>query len=91
MTDNLLFAYLSIKVLSNGFRQCQRGSAQPHVYPKHVNNLDLLIPGGETLGSFQQVVAPAFTQIRVLDRQIAAAREARDRLLPKLMTDETKE
>ena len=47
--------------------------------------------GGETLGSFQQFVAPAFTRIRVLDRQIAAASEARDRLLPKLMTGEVKE
>lgn len=88
MTEDLIFVYLTIKVLSNGFKQCQRGSAQPHVYPKHVNDLQVLIPNVETLECFRQLVAPFFIQIGILEQQIVAAREARDRLLPKLMSGE---
>ena len=88
MTEDLIFVYLTIKVLSNGVKQCQRGSAQPHVYPKHVNDLQVLIPNVETLECFRQLVAPFFIQIGILEQQIVAAREARDRLLPKLMSGE---
>ncbi len=88
MTDNLLFVYLSIKVLSNGFKQCQRGSAQPHVYPKHVNALEILIPDSAVLTRFDHAIEPFFTKIRTAECQITAAREARDRLLPKLMSGE---
>ena len=88
MTEDLIFVYLTIKALSNGFKQCQRGSAQPHVYPKHVNDLQVLIPNVETLECFRQLVAPFFIQIGILEQQIVAAREARDRLLPKLMSGE---
>ena len=88
-TDDLLFVYLSIKVLSNGFKQCQRGSAQPHVYPKHVNALKILIPDSTTLVRFDHTVESFFAKSGMAEQQIAAAREARDRLLPKLMSGET--
>lgn len=87
-TDDLLFAYLSIKVLSNGFKQCQRGSAQPHVYPKHVNALKILIPDSTTLVRFDHTVESFFAKSGMAEQQIAAAREASDRLLPKLMSGE---
>lgn len=88
MTDNLYFAYASIKVLSNGFKQCQRGSAQPHVYPKHVNALDVVIPDGVCLSAFNDVAKALYSQIGILNKRVSAAREARDRLLPKLMSGE---
>lgn len=87
-TDDLLFVYLSIKVLPNGFKQCQRGSAQPHVYPKHVNALKILIPDSTTLVRFDHTVESFFAKSGMAEQQIAAAREARDRLLPKLMSGE---
>lgn len=87
-TDDLLFVYLSIKVLSNGFKQCQRGSAQPHVYPKHVNALKILIPDSTTLVRFDHTVESFFAKSGMAEQQIAAAREACDRLLPKLMSGE---
>ena len=88
MTDNLYFAYASIKVLSNGFKQCQRGSAQPHVYPKHVNALDVVIPDGVCLSAFNDVAKALYSQIGILNERVSAAREARDHLLPKLMSGE---
>ena len=88
MTDNLFFAYVSIKVLSNGFKQCQRGSAQPHVYPKHVNALDVVIPDGVCLSVFNNAAKALYSQIGILNEQVSAARDARDRLLPKLMSGE---
>lgn len=88
MTDNLYFAYASIKVLSNGFKQCQRGSAQPHVYPKHVNALDVVIPDSVCLSAFNDVAKALYSQIGILNERVSAAREARDHLLPKLMSGE---
>lgn len=88
MTDNLYFAYASIKVLSNGFRQYQRGSAQPHVYPKHVNALDVVIPDAVCLSAFNDAAKALCSQIGILNKRVSAACEARDRLLPKLMSGE---
>lgn len=88
MTNNLYFAYASIKVLSNGFKQCQRGSAQPHVYPKHVNALDVVIPDDVCLSAFNDAAKALYSQIGILNERVSAAREARDRLLPKLMSGE---
>lgn len=88
MTNNLYFAYASIKVLSNGFKQCQRGSAQPHVYPKHVNALDVVIPDDVCLSAFNDAAKALYSQIGILNERVSAARETRDRLLPKLMSGE---
>lgn len=86
--ENVLFVYLSAKLLGRGFRHLQRGSAQPHVYPTHINDLDLLVPPREVLDQFNCIVTKQYEAIRVAEQSIEVAREARDRLLPKLMTGE---
>lgn len=88
MTEHLLFAFVSIKTLANEFKQCQRGSAQPHVYPKHVNALKLLLPPDELMKAYELQVKPLFDLQAACEARISAAREARDRLLPKLMSGE---
>ena len=88
MTEHLLFAFVSIKALANEFKQCQRGSAQPHVYPKHVNALKLLLPTDELTNAYELQVKPLFELQALHEARIDAAREARDRLLPKLMSGE---
>ena len=35
------FVFESVAVLGNGFKHLQRGSAQPHVYPRHINELEV--------------------------------------------------
>ncbi|WP_322153543.1 restriction endonuclease subunit S [Paratractidigestivibacter sp.] len=88
MSSHLLFAFVSIKTLANEFKQCQRGSAQPHVYPKHVNALDVLVPSDELLNEYEARVKPLFELEAKCEVRADVAREARDRLLPKLMSGE---
>lgn len=86
--ENLLFVYLSVKVLGRDFRHLQRGSAQPHVYPTHINDLDLLVPPCGVLDQFNHIITAQYEAMRVAEQSIANAREARNRLLPKLMSGE---
>ena len=88
MTSFVLFVYLSAKVLGCDFRNLQRGSAQPHVYPKHINALVVLLPDEETLVAFERRVKTMYEAIEKLENQIMLLREARDRLLPQLMSGE---
>ena len=66
----------------------QKGAAQPHVYAKDINALNLTIPNEEMLEVFCKTVSIYFEKIRILQRQIELTIQARDRLLPKLMNGE---
>lgn len=88
MTDFVLFVYLTAKVLGCDFKNLQRGSAQPHVYPKHINALVALLPDEETLVAFEGKMKIIYKTVEELEKQTALLREARDRLLPKLMSGE---
>lgn len=82
------FVFGTVVVLGNGFKHLQRGSAQPHVYPKHINALDVVIPDKEILHEFECVSAKLFDKIAILNQLIEETTEARNRLLPKLMERE---
>ena len=66
----------------------QKGSAQPHVYAKDINTLALKCPPEYILKSFEDIVAPIFRKIACCIRSIEMSQQARDRLLPKLMSGE---
>lgn len=87
-TPYLLFVYCFVKANKPRFDALQKGAAQPHVYPKDINALKLVIPTEEILASFCKLVSPYFEKIRALQRQMKLSSEARDRLLPKLMRRE---
>lgn len=88
LTENLFFMYVFLKENPILLKNLQKGSAQPHVYPTHLNNLLLIIPAKDLLKKFCYVVTPIFSKLGTLDRQISILQEARDRLLPKLMNGE---
>lgn len=88
VTNYIFFAYLSAKVLGGGFKQMQRGSAQPHVYPKDVNALNIVLPDETTLSAFEEFASAIYSKIRLLRQSNTDASEARNRLLPKLMSGE---
>ena len=87
-TPYVYFVYCFLKESKAILDSLQRGSAQPHVYAKDINALSLLIPDKKYIERFVEKVAPLFTEIRKLEKQIKLAEEARDRLLPKLMSGE---
>ena len=87
-TPYVYFVYCFLKESKAILDSLQKGSAQPHVYAKDINALSLLIPDKKYMELFVGKVAPFFTKIQKLQKQIKLAEEARDRLLPKLISGE---
>lgn len=87
-TDYLYYVYCFLKANRMQIDALQKGSAQPHVYPKDINNLVLMIPNDATVSCFCSYTQPYFSLIGKLEKRMQTAKEARDRLLPKLMSGE---
>ena len=64
----------------------QKGSAQPHVYAKDINAMELIIPCKQLILDYCYCVSGIFSKIKILLDQIKKLTEARDRILPKLMS-----
>lgn len=87
-TDYVYFVYCFLKHNKDRIMNLQKGSAQPHVYAKDLNGLEMTIPSKKYLNDFTENVGPIFDEIKILQGKIKLVREARDRLLPKLMNGE---
>ena len=89
-SDNseIWFLYLSMKYCQAEITGMQQGAAQPHVYPKHLKRLGLLLPPRNLLDLFKETVEVCFLQIANLEKQTEKLAKARDLLLPKLMNGE---
>ena len=87
-TDSIYFAYCVLKNKKSDIDTLQKGAAQPHVYAKDINALEILVPDAICLAEFEKLVTPFFEKIKVLYQQIELSKESRDRLLPKLMNGE---
>ena len=87
-TQFLHFVYCYLKDNKTTIDHMQKGAAQPHVYAKEINALGLCIPTEDVLNIFEIKVSRYFNTISSLQSQIRLLTEARDRLLPKLMSGE---
>lgn len=87
-TSNIYFVYCFLKESKNEIDSLQKGAAQPHVYAKDINALKLALPISELISDFNDIVKPYFEMVRVLQLQNENLKQARDRLLPKLMSGE---
>lgn len=89
-TENpdLWFLYASMKSRQTEVTLMQQGAAQPHVYPRHLERLGLVVPPESLLKLFQQNVGPGFRQMGALERYNQRLAEARDLLLPRLMNED---
>lgn len=88
MTNCFHFIYCYLIANKIAIDNLQKGAAQPHVYPKDINALALCCPHNDILDSFESKISYYFDLISSLQNQIALLTEARDRLLPKLMSGE---
>ena len=88
VTPFLHFVYCYLKDNKTTIDNMQKGAAQPHVYAKDINSLGLCIPIESILKSFEGKISKYFDSISSLQSQIRFLTEARDRLLPKLMSGE---
>ena len=64
------------------------GAAVPSMTVKILDGINVLLPSPEILQRFESVISSMFEKKRVLEKQIETASQARDRLLPKLMSGE---
>ena len=87
-TPYLFFVYAFLKENKALLDTLQKGSAQPHVYAKDINTLKLYIPPEDRLKEYCNIVSFYYGKIKRLEEQKNILTEARDRLLPKLMSGE---
>lgn len=86
------FSFLYCHVTTDNFVSylinCTNGAAYPAVKPIHFEDATLLVPSDDILNQFHRIAEPMYRKIEVLEKQLFQAKEARDRLLPKLMNAE---
>lgn len=87
-TKWLHFVYCFLQSSKSAIDNMQKGAAQPHVYAKDINALDIIVPEAELLSGFEDLVSSYFNNVQSLQSQLRLLTEARDRLLPKLMSGE---
>ena len=64
------------------------GVAQPKISQGRLNDKKIVIPSRTMVAKYSELTQTVFKQIRLLSDAINASKEARDRLLPKLMSGE---
>lgn len=87
-TKYLHFVYCHLISNKATIDNMQKGAAQPHVYAKDINTINILVPTQDLLKRFEMRIARYFDNIGILKSQLCHLTEARDRLLPKLMSGE---
>lgn len=87
-TSFLHFVFCYLKDNKTTIDNMQKGAAQPHVYAKDINALELCVPVERILETFEVKVSKYFDNVASLKSQIRFLTEARNRLLPKLMSGE---
>lgn len=84
--ENIFYMY----ELLNNMRPCidnlQRGAAQPHVYPKDINKLKIVLPPTKLRTKFNEIAKQVHLTIATLQKQNKNLTQQRDLLLPRLMS-----
>ena len=80
------FVYNTLKYIQSVISNLQCGAAQPHVYPKNINKLCVLIPTEELIYKFNEYVKPYYDEIKIFNQRNQLLTKQRDMLLPRLMS-----
>ena len=80
------FVYNTLKYLQPVISNLQCGAAQPHVYPKNLNKLCVLIPTDELIHKYNNFVKTYYDEIKILNQHNQLLIKQRDMLLPRLMS-----
>lgn len=85
MTENVYFWYAFLKSRQQDIFDIQTGSAQPHIYPKHIAELSIGDIDNVKVESYTSQITPLFVKAGVNIREIKELKQLRDWLLPMLM------
>ena len=88
MTDDVYFWYVLLKKRQKEIFDAQTGSAQPHIYPKHIASMSISSLDIEEVHSYTSIVTPIFEMIGQHKEENTLLASTRDSLLPKLMSGE---
>lgn len=84
--NNIWFVYSSLKFIESAIKNLQVGSAQPHVYAKNINKLNIIIPEEKYIKMYNDFMNPIFEEIKRLNEKNRILIKQRDLLLPRLMS-----
>lgn len=84
--DIIWLVYNTLKFLQPVISNMQCGAAQPHVYPKNISRLCVVIPPKAIIDEFCKIVSPFYDEIKQLKQQNENLIKQRDLLLPRLMS-----
>lgn len=88
MTADVYFWYVMLKKRQQEIFDAQTGSAQPHIYPRHINELPIANLDSNNISKFTELVTPLFQKIGTNNLEMDKLGKLRDSLLPKLMSGE---
>lgn len=85
ITEYVYFVYIFLKSQQDKIYSMQTGAAQPHIYPSHLERLEVVNVPQVEIASFEKLVTPLFEQIGTNEKETISLIKVRDLLLPKLM------
>ena len=86
MTGNVYFWYVLLSMRQKEIYAAQTGSAQPHIYPKHIAAMPISNLNWDEVRNYTSIVTPIFEMVgHNIEENIQLAK-IRDALLPKLMS-----
>ena len=88
ITKNVYFWYVLLKSRQKEIYDAQTGSAQAHIYPKHIADMSVGDISDEEISKYNNLVTPMFEKIALNDAANIGLSATRDLLLPKLMSGE---
>lgn len=88
MTGNVYFWYVLLKKRQKEIFDAQTGSAQPHIYPRHISSMSIPSLDVEEVHSYTSIVTPIFEMMGQYKEENTILASTRDALLPKLMSGE---
>ncbi|MFN4084604.1 MAG: restriction endonuclease subunit S [Spirosomataceae bacterium] len=88
ITPFVFFSYLLLKSKQLLLFDKQEGSAQPHIYPRHIMELEILNYPIKRISEFEGDIKPLFNKIKSNQIQIRTLTQSRNTLLPKIINRE---
>ena len=88
LTKDVYFWYAMLKSRQSEIFDAQTGSAQPHIYPKHIAGLPMGTISPNEIHQYTALVSPLFEKIGANKKENISLASIRDALLPKLMSGE---
>ena len=90
VTAHIYFWYNLLKFSQKNIFDSQTGSAQPHIYPKHIGDIHIPNLDLDKVADYNKIVTPIYEQITNTQKLNMQLTVTHDTLLPKLMSGEIK-